>query len=1220
MRFAAIAFEGLALELALMRLVSDEGRGKPAPFAVVVSRAGGAVQTEAALIGNTRLTEVSPEARALGVRAGQTLAAAKAKLGTLLVRVVPQASISAALVSVAEMALAFGATTSFEAGGDAGDIVWVDVTGCAHLHASASDPEGERSLGEALVGAVLAMGYACRVAIADGARVAAAVARYGRPDPSDKASPMLVPVLGNARAMGRLPLVALGLSEGAFGWLTKLGVRRVADLQRLPRSGLATRLGSEAVRARVFPLLDGDDRTPLRPHVPPERPFERVVLEYGITHHEALFFVLKRLCDRLALRLEGRVKKAQKLLLRLEVDHAVSGAPPRDPTLPITLASPLSKADELFSVVRAKVLSPDGMARIAIEHEETGTMDVPILAMSPRGHSRGRRRERRAAPLRARSEGRSRAASHRGGALCRAGACFGRGPLARRHLGHRRTFTPRAFQGLLPAPHRFGLGVPRRRDDPSFARAQTRPPQRACVAARAAAGGPERTGRVVALAFGAGASPSRCVRGVLARSRGHEQRRRYRLGLGRWPHGGSVHPWMARLMGRVRIDPSSRLPYDEMTEGARPLEELPAVVLDPPPPPRIARPHGDFVHLSVRSNFSFLQGASSPAALVARAAELGYDVMALTDRDGLYGVVRAYEEANKLGLRLVLGCELTLDPEPDEALSLGGLARGSLLVHIESQAGYTNLCKILTESHDRHAEQKRGKGRDPHEAGPRNRFAGVPFSFIAEHAAGLWAMLPMPPLGLAQETLPALYAGLRDAFGERASLGVHRHFEGEDRARIEATASASAFYGLPVVATHAVLYAQRRDKRVHDVLHCIREGTTLDQAGRALTPNAEAHLKSEPEVRRAFAQLPEHEAWLARSRAIADACLFDLKQLTYRFPFEIDRPAFEGETADQALRRLTYEGAAERLPAPLPEDLALRIERELHVVARMQVAPYFLSVQSIVLIAREKHILCQGRGSAANSVVCFCLGITAVNPLESNMLFERFLSEERREPPDIDVDFEHDRREEVIQAIYARYGRDRAAMVCEVVSYRGKSALREVGKVFGFSLEQVDRLSGLVEWWDRLSEVDAVRIARAGFDPNDTRVAMALGMARAIVGFPRHLSIHVGGFVLSASPLVEVAPIEPATMEGRTIIPWDKDDLDTLGFFKVDVLGLGMLTALRKSLALIQDDPRVLAPWPGQQLASIPRKTLSCTPRSGRPTRWASFKSRAARRWRCCLA
>jgi len=411
-RFAAIAFSSLALEIAVLpnyhgaAVINSHGapgeapsasfrencggarplpRPQPEPFAVVVSHPGGAVQGEASLVGNTRLTEVSPEAMALGVRAGQTLAAAKARLSTLRVRVVPQAAVQAALVTVAEMALAFGATTSFETGGAAGDVVWVDITGCAHLHADArndtrdgerDESAGESALAAKLARAVLAMGHRSRVAIADGVRVAAAVARFAR----EKQEQILVPVHGNARAMARLPLAALGLSSDALGWLTKIGARRVGDLQRLPRAGLAARLGPEAVR--VMALLEGDDRAPLRPHVPPEKPLERVVLEYGLTHHEALFFVLKRLCDRLAARLVGRVAKASKLLLRLEVDHAVSGAPPKDPTLPVTLASPLAKADELFAVLRAKVLSPDGAARIAIEHEEDGTMDVPILAVS----------------------------------------------------------------------------------------------------------------------------------------------------------------------------------------------------------------------------------------------------------------------------------------------------------------------------------------------------------------------------------------------------------------------------------------------------------------------------------------------------------------------------------------------------------------------------------------------------------------------------------------------------------------------------------------------------------------------------------------------------------------------------------------------------------------------------------------------------------------------
>jgi error-prone DNA polymerase len=388
-----------------------------------------------------------------------------------------------------------------------------------------------------------------------------------------------------------------------------------------------------------------------------------------------------------------------------------------------------------------------------------------------------------------------------------------------------------------------------------------------------------------------------------------------------------------------------------------------------------------------------------------------------------------------------------------------------------------------------------------------------------------------------------------------------------------------------VCATNRALFARPEDRAVLDVLHCIREGVTLDDAGRALLPNAEAHLKSPEEMQRLFAERP---AWLARSQDVADACRFSLRELDYRFPCELEAPAFPGETPDQALRRLTYEGARRHWPAEPPPHVAAQIEKELALVAQIQVAPYFLSVQTIVSIARAKDILCQGRGSAANSVICYCLGITAVDPSRSNLLFERFLSAERREPPDIDVDFEHERREEVIQAIYEKYGRARAAMVSEIISYRGKSALREVGKVFGLSLEQVDRMSALVSWWDRLDEVEPERVRACGFDPGDPRVGRVLAMAHALQGFPRHLSIHVGGFVLSAEPLSDVAPVEPATMPKRTVIPWDKDDLDTLGFFKVDVLALGMLTAIRKALAMVQGDARVRGTSAIDQLARVP--------------------------------
>jgi error-prone DNA polymerase len=554
--------------------------------------------------------------------------------------------------------------------------------------------------------------------------------------------------------------------------------------------------------------------------------------------------------------------------------------------------------------------------------------------------------------------------------------------------------------------------------------------------------------------------------------------------------------------------------------------------------------------------------------------DLGYDAIGVADCDGLYGMVRALEAAEEAGVRVVVGSEVAIDgPEP-----------GRIWLHVASLEGYRNLCRILTESHARYPK---GQARKPESLVARNQYAGLPIDRVCSQAGGLWCLCTPDGTNNA--------ARLAEGFGERLSVVAWRHLDGEDGTRLARAEAMSRALGAPVCATNRVLYATRRDKPVFDVLHCIREGITLDDAGRSLTPNTEAHLKSRSEMARLFADRP---AWLERSAEVADACRFSLRELKYRFPSDHGSARTASgplESPDEALRRLTYEGARTRYPRGLPDTVRAQIEKELELVAGLQVAPYFLSVQAIVEMARERDILCQGRGSAANSAVCYCLGVTSVDPVRSNLLFERFLSAERREPPDIDVDFEHERREEVIQAIYKTYGRDCAAMVSEIISYRGKSALREVGKAFGLSLEQVDRLGGLVSWWDKIDEIDGERVAACGFEPGDSRVRQVLAMAHAIQGFPRHLSIHVGGFVLSAEPLASVAPVEPATMPDRTVIPWDKDDLDTLGFFKVDVLGLGMLTAIRKALDLA--GPRSAPNAPGQsaidRLAAIPAEDPS---------------------------
>ena len=638
-------------------------------------------------------------------------------------------------------------------------------------------------------------------------------------------------------------------------------------------------------------------------------------------------------------------------------------------------------------------------------------------------------------------------------------------------------------------------------------------------------------------------------------------------------------------MNRVRIDPGSRLPLDPIVEENEPL-------------PTRSHPRSPYVELGMRSNYSFLQAASPPEVLVEKARELGYDAVALTDRDGFYGMVRALERCRKLFVRLIVGVELTVSET-----GVHGPYR-TVRVHVANPEGYRQLCRLLTRSHALHPK---GKPRKKVLGIPRNLYAGLPFAdlFAAGEATrdhqGLWVMAGFEPRVAAPVTAGAgadderFLRQLRASFGARASVSVHLHKDGWDRQRARWAEDVEARLGIPGVAIGHVLYSEREGKTLYDVVHCIGEGTTLDEAGRRLSPNAEARLKTPAEMQQVFR---DHPHWIDRTRVIADACTFDLGSIKYKFPCELEEPAYPGETPDEAIRRLTYQGArAHHRSDIVPPDVEAQIEAELALISKMEVAPYFLSVRTIVDMAREKDILCQGRGSAANSAVCHALGITAIDPVRSKFLFARFLSEERHEPPDIDVDFEHERREEVIQEIYRRYGRKRAAMVSEVICYRGKSALRDVGKVFGLTLEQVERLSGVVTYWDRLTSDIGDRLAAAGFDRADQRIRLLLTVASALQGFPRHLSIHVGGFVLSSEDLENVAPIEPATMKDRTVIPWDKDDIDVLGFFKVDVLGLGMLTALRRTFELLLAGAR--DPDRDHDRADLPRAATGGA--SGRP-------------------
>ena len=582
-----------------------------------------------------------------------------------------------------------------------------------------------------------------------------------------------------------------------------------------------------------------------------------------------------------------------------------------------------------------------------------------------------------------------------------------------------------------------------------------------------------------------------------------------------------------------------------------------------------------FAELLATSSFSFLRGASHPEELVAQSKALGISSIALCDRDGMYGSVKAFEQANKSEQRCITGAELTLASEywlgkrraksgkSGKSGKKSEARTPTLALLCESHAGYQNLCRLLTLSH---AEQEKG-------------VSALELAWLKGHAEGIFALIPAPRCPSEGSTMSATQlATIREAFGDRAAIAMYRHHDGFDDARLAWVLEASARYGFSIIASARPLFHVPERKQLCDVLHAIRLGTTLDRAGTQLIGNAEAYLRSEAQMRVLFADHPE---WVEAAGALAETLTFQLSELQYQFPCTLA----PGESADQMLARLSWAGLASRYPKGAPQPVREQVTKELALIARMEVAPYFLSTREVVEMARERRILCQGRGSAANSAVCYALGITAVDPARSNLLFERFLSVERNEPPDIDIDFEHERREEVIQAIYERYGRDRAAMVSEVICYRGKSALREVGKVFGLSLEQIDRLSGTITHWDS-AEVSGQRLREMGFDERDGRVKQILALAQAMEGFPRHLSIHVGGFVLSATSLSEVAPVEPGRMPGRTVVPWDKDDIETLKFFKVDVLGLGMLTAIRKALASIHAEGE-LTLEPGERFDPI---------------------------------
>ena len=540
---------------------------------------------------------------------------------------------------------------------------------------------------------------------------------------------------------------------------------------------------------------------------------------------------------------------------------------------------------------------------------------------------------------------------------------------------------------------------------------------------------------------------------------------------------------------------------------------------------------GEYAELHALSNFTFLRGASHPEELVETAAKLGYEALAITDECSMSGIVRAHSAARQFGLRkLIIGSEFKLQ----SGRKLVALAR--------NRNGYASLCQLISNA--RRAAEKGSYTL------ARTAFEdGLPDCLV------LW----VPDQDF---TLDVEDHWIRETFRDRLWIAVELLADGRQQEQLASLREEGRRLKLPLVASGDV-HMHRRSRRIlQDALTAIRHGTTIDNAGFTLYANGERHLRPLETLRRIYT--PE---LLAETVRIAEAIDFSLDELRYEYPDEL---VPQGETPTTYLRKLTKQGMQRRWPDGAPQKVVQLVEHELALIADLEYEPFFLTVYDIVAFARSRDILCQGRGSAANSAVCFCLGITEVDPGRMQMLVERFISKERNEPPDIDVDFEHERREEVIQYIYAKYGRERAALAATVITYRPRSALRDVGKLLGLSDLQVSRLSRSMQWWDG-HKVDDSRVLEAGLDPGSPVMRRLLYLVKELIGFPRHLSQHVGGFVISNTPLHNLVPIENAAMPDRTVIQWEKDDLEELGLLKVDVLGLGMLTAIRRSFDLLRD-------------------------------------------------
>src|SRR4051812_26714065 len=550
-----------------------------------------------------------------------------------------------------------------------------------------------------------------------------------------------------------------------------------------------------------------------------------------------------------------------------------------------------------------------------------------------------------------------------------------------------------------------------------------------------------------------------------------------------------------------------------------------------------------YAELQVTTNYSFLRSGSHPGELVYQAANLGHYAVGIADRNTLAGVVRAYSAVKEY-------YEETAIPEESWIKLLVGarletLDGYSLLAYPMNVEGYKRLSRLLSNGNE---EATKGECK-------------LTFEMLAEYADHILAIV-LPPRDIENPEFHDKLRRLAGLYRGRCYLAATMLFRGDDATRVAYLDNLATQMKMRLVATNDVHYHVPDRRALHDVVTAIRLKCTVEELGFRRFASAERHLKPAETMERLFRKHPHAIECI---REIVDLCKFSLKDLTYQYPVLYEG----GETPMQKLERLTWKGAAIRYRKGVPEKVVKNLRNEFDLIAHKKIAPYFLTVHEIVEKAREMGILCQGRGSAANSAVCYCLGVTEVDPDKNEVLFERFLSNERDEPPDIDVDFEHERREDIIQWIYREKGRTRAALAATVIAYRSRSAIRDVGKALGLSPDTLGVMANTV-WGSGGSGIDLKHVKEAGLDANDPRLALALELSATLCEFPRHLSQHVGGFVLTEGPLNELVPIQNAAMKDRTVVEWDKDDLDALKIYKVDVLALGMLTALRKSFDLIK--------------------------------------------------